>query len=185
MEPNDGEEHYTEKLVRLPGLSFPYVEFSETPPSANRTEFGLPKEKCIFFCAQMPQKYRPQDDDLYPKIARSAPNSYFIFIEGRSFFDMSILQRRLDTAFKRCGLDPAEHYKILSRMPQTRYTALNTVVDVFLDSMGWSGCNTTLEALQHGIPIVTMPGKTMRSRHATGILKCIGVGDTIAKNTED
>jgi hypothetical protein len=32
-------------------------------------------------------------------------------------------------------------------------------VDVFLDTIEWSACNTTLEALAHGVPVVTLPGR--------------------------
>jgi predicted O-linked N-acetylglucosamine transferase (SPINDLY family) len=81
----------------------------------------------------------PQDDDLFPRIAEACPNSCFVFIEGGDIFVMSIFMRRLDSAFGRRGLDAGSFVILLPRMIQKRYTALNSVVDVFLDSMGWSG----------------------------------------------
>jgi predicted O-linked N-acetylglucosamine transferase (SPINDLY family) len=185
MEPEGGEDNYTEKLVRLPSLSFPYSTFAPSALPATRADFSLPEEKCIFFCAQTPQKYRPQDDDLFPRIAETCPNSCFVFIEGADIFDMSIFMRRLDSAFERCGLDAGSFVILLPRMIQERYTALNSVVDVFLDSMGWSGCNTTLEALHHAVPIVTCPGDTMRSCHSAAILSHISVEDTIARDNDE
>jgi protein O-GlcNAc transferase len=185
MEPVGGEGHYTEKLVRLPGLSFSYSSFAPRLPPAARADFSLPEEKCIFFCAQTPQKYRPRDDDLFPRIAQACPKSCFVFIEGADIFDMSIFMRRLDSAFERRGLDARSFVILLPSMTQERYTALNSVVDVFLDSMGWSGGNTTLEALQHAVPIVTRPGDTMRSCHSGAILAHIGVEDTVARDNDE
>jgi predicted O-linked N-acetylglucosamine transferase (SPINDLY family) len=57
--------------------------------------------------------------------------------------------------------------------------------DVFLDSIAWSGCNTTLESLVHDQPIVTLPGALMRGRHSAAILQMMGVTETIAASLDD
>jgi predicted O-linked N-acetylglucosamine transferase (SPINDLY family) len=56
---------------------------------------------------------------------------------------------------------------------------------VFLDSIGWSGCNSALECLTQALPIVTFEGATMRGRHSAAILRMIGVEDTIATTVDD
>ena len=56
---------------------------------------------------------------------------------------------------------------------------------MFLDSIGWSGANTTLESLPYGLPIVTVAAPLMRGRHSTGILKMMGVTETIAETIDD
>ena len=43
-------------------------------------------------------------------------------------------------------------------MSQSKFVAAVGQCDVFLDSIGWSGCNSALESLPHNLPIVTMPG---------------------------
>jgi predicted O-linked N-acetylglucosamine transferase (SPINDLY family) len=54
-----------------------------------------------------------------------------------------------------------------------------------LDSIGWSGCNSTLEGLHHDLPIVTMAGPLMRGRHTMAILRRMGVEETITETTDD
>jgi predicted O-linked N-acetylglucosamine transferase (SPINDLY family) len=54
-----------------------------------------------------------------------------------------------------------------------------------LDSIGWSGCNSTLESLAHNLPIVTFGGEFMRGRHTQAILKMMDVTETIARNVDD
>jgi predicted O-linked N-acetylglucosamine transferase (SPINDLY family) len=56
---------------------------------------------------------------------------------------------------------------------------------VFLDSIGWSGGNTTLESLSQNLPIVTMPKALMRSRHSAAILQMMGVEETIVDTIDD
>jgi len=57
--------------------------------------------------------------------------------------------------------------------------------DIFLDSIGWSGCNSTMESLAHDLPIVTTPGALMRGRHSAAILEMMGVTETIAQTLDD
>jgi predicted O-linked N-acetylglucosamine transferase (SPINDLY family) len=51
--------------------------------------------------------------------------------------------------------------------------------------MEWSGCNSTLEAINYGRPVVTLPGRLMRGRHSFAILTMMGVTDTIATSIDD
>ena len=57
--------------------------------------------------------------------------------------------------------------------------------DIFLDSIGWSGCNSTLESLVHDLPIVTMRGALMRGRHSSAILTLMDVIETITETIDD
>ena len=70
MEPPDGPQHYTERLVRLPNMAT-YYEPVLPPPEANEAaEFGWPSTVPIFWCGQSLFKYLPQHDAVFPRIAR-------------------------------------------------------------------------------------------------------------------
>jgi predicted O-linked N-acetylglucosamine transferase (SPINDLY family) len=56
--------------------------------------------------------------------------------------------------------------------------------DIVLDSIGWSGCNSTLESLAHNLPIVTFAGELMRGRHTSAILTMMRLGETVAHSLE-
>ena len=73
----------------------------------------------------------------------------------------------------------------MPRLNQEQYFALNLVSDIFLDTLSWSGGNTTLEAIACNLPIVTCPGEFMRGRHAYGILRMLEVTETIAYTEEE
>src|SRR6185503_5187249 len=60
MEPVDGVQHYTEKLVLLPDLSIFYEPPEIQPLVMSRKELGLQPEACVYWCCQSPFKYLPQ-----------------------------------------------------------------------------------------------------------------------------
>ena len=78
-----------------------------------------------------------------------------------------------------------DHCVFLDRLSQSKFVAAAGLSDVFLDSIGWSGCNSALESLPHSLPIVTLPGAFMRGRHSAAILQMMGVTETIAADVED
>jgi predicted O-linked N-acetylglucosamine transferase (SPINDLY family) len=86
----------------------------------------------------------------------------------------------LKRAFAAAGLRADDHCVFLNRLSQNKFVAAAGLTDVFLDSIGWSGCNSALECLAQALPIVTFEGKTMRGRHCAAILRMLDVPETIA-----
>ncbi len=69
-------------------------------------------------------------------------------------------------------------------MPPDLFPSLLKCGAVYLDSVGWSGGNTTLEAVACGLPPVTLPTAMMRGRHTAGILTRMGATELIAESRE-
>src|SRR5262249_6363600 len=159
MEPAGAQEHYTERLVPLPNLSV-YIEPPESAGEpVERAALGLPADAMVYWCGQSLFKYLPQYDQIYPRIAREVPDSRFGFIEatvGRSLGDL--LRGGLAAAFAAVGLDAERHCVFLPRLSPERFAAAMGESDAFLDSIGWSGCNSTAASLQYDLPIVTLEG---------------------------
>ena len=65
------------------------------------------------------------------------------------------------------------------------FYALMRKADVFLDTMGFSGFNTAMQAVECGLPIVTVEGRFMRGRFASAILRHIGLDELVAGNAAD
>jgi predicted O-linked N-acetylglucosamine transferase (SPINDLY family) len=131
-------------------------------------------------------KYLPQFDQVFARIAAKVPGCQFTFIEfagGRGVTEM--FRGRLDRAFLALGLKAADHCVFLPRLAPDHFVAAIGQCDVVLDSIGWSGCNSILESLVHNVPIVTLPGDTMRARHAAAILERMGMRETTARTVDD
>ncbi len=186
MEPPDGQEHYTERLVRLPSLSIFYEPPALEPISLDRAELGLRAGATVYWCGQSLYKYLPQFDQVFPRIAREAGDCQFVFIQYQSGTHVTeLFKRRLEQAFDAFGLKAEDYCVLLPRLKGPRYVAAVGQADVVLDSIGWSGCNSTLESLPFDLPIVTLTSPLMRGRHSTAILAMIGVTETVADTTDD
>jgi protein O-GlcNAc transferase len=185
MEPPDGQEHYTEHLVLLPNLSIYYEPPDRQPVALDRAELGLRPGATVFWCGQSLFKYLPQFDEVFPRIAREAGDCQFAFIRyGQGTHLDELFFRRLERAFASLGLKAADYCVLLPRLNPHRFVAAIGQCDVVLDSIGWSGCNSTLEGLRHDLPIVTMAVSTMRGRHTMAILRRMEVEDTITETVD-
>jgi protein O-GlcNAc transferase len=186
MEPENAQEHYTEKLVRLPNLSIHYTPLPIQPQVINKKEIGIKNDEVMFWCCQALFKYLPQHDDVFPRIAKDLGSCKFVFIQNnRGEYVTEAFQQRLSLAFEEFGLNYQDYCIFLPYMDSSRFAGMAAIADIFLDSIGWSGCNSTLEAIAHNIPVVTLPGDLMRGRHTLAILKMMGIEETIAATKDE
>jgi protein O-GlcNAc transferase len=186
MEPPDGHDHYTECLIRLPNLSVYYEPLDAPPATATRSSLGLRPDATVFWCGQSLYKYLPRHDDVFPRIARAVPGCQFVFVahpQGEAATQS--FRRRLERVFAAHGLVATDHCVILARMLPEEFAAAIGQCDIVLDSIGWSGFNSTIEGLPHDLPIVAMAGPLMRGRHTTAILTMMGVTETITATVDE
>ena len=72
--------------------------------------------------------------------------------------------------------------------PQTNYQnylGLISKSDIILDSLDWSGFNTSLDAISLDKPIITLPSDFMRGRHTFGILKNLLIDELICSSKKE
>jgi Fe-S-cluster containining protein len=175
MEPPNGQAHYTEKLVLLPGSGLYCMRASPKPSGKSRSDLGIP-EGLVYFVGQHPTKMTPKWDFLYLEIqARTgAPILFSDFGEDAS---RQAIQQRFEKAGIRATWIPM--------LSQPDYLRMQQLCDVNLDTPAWNGGNTTVQALSGGAHIVTLPGPFMRARHSLAYLKQANVEGFIARSPED
>jgi protein O-GlcNAc transferase len=185
MEPAEADAFYTERLVRLPNLSIHYAPLEVAPQPPDLAAAGVRPDAVKYLCCQSLYKYRPMHDDIYPRIAGAVPQAQFLFIEHPLSAALTSLTReRLTAAFTRHGLDAERHLVFVPPQSSPLYAGLNAACDIYLDSLDWSGGNTTLEAVAAGLPVVTQSGEFLRGRHSLAILRRMGIEDTIARDKD-
>jgi predicted O-linked N-acetylglucosamine transferase (SPINDLY family) len=186
IEPADGDAHYSEKLIRLPNIGFHYEPLEIAPATVTRDELGLRASATVFWCPQSLFKYLPQHDAVFPRIAREAGDCQFVFIRHSGAAAVTeLFQARLEKAFAAVGMKSSDHCVFLKGMELGRFTAASRTCDVMLDSIEWSGGNTTLESLAQNLPVVTVETALMRGRVSGGMLRMMGMPETIASNVDE
>lgn len=180
MEPPDAAGHYSETLVRLPNLSIHYTPPPVVAAPVTRAALGVREGGVAYWCCQSLFKYLPRHDDIFPRIAKEVGDCQFVFIRHASDWVTETFRARLARAFSAHGLSSEDYCVFSERLDQPRFAGAMGIVDVFLDSVGWSGCNTTLEAFAAGLPAVTCRGETMRARHTAAMMEMIGLTECIA-----
>lgn len=184
LEPEDAQEHYVETLVRLPKLGICYQKRELPTLQKSKQDFNLPVDKVLYLSCQVACKYLPQYDFIYPEIALRNHNAQFIFIERSLALEGKLLER-LAGEFEKYGLNSDDYCVLLPQQSLDDYLMLMMLADVNLDTIGFSGGHTTFDAVACGLPTVTCPGEFMRGRQSYGILKVMGITETIAETLED
>ncbi|HET9764772.1 MAG TPA: tetratricopeptide repeat protein, partial [Casimicrobiaceae bacterium] len=181
MEAEGSDAHYSETLIKLPGIGTCYERLA-VPANASREQFGLPSDRVLLLCPQSLWKIHPDNDALFAELLVANPAALLVLFAGRHPAITDAFMRRLAAVFERHGLAIRERVRVLPQVGHDDYLRINLACDAMLDTLHWSGGNTSLDALACGLPIVTLPGAFMRGRQSAGMLSLIGVPELVAND---
>jgi predicted O-linked N-acetylglucosamine transferase (SPINDLY family) len=184
MEPADAASHYAERLVMLPGLGVDYP-MPEAPAAAPRAALGLAEGQRIYVCPQSLFKIHPEMDALFARIAAADEDAVLLFFQAPARVVSEQFAARVQSALVACGVPARGQVKLLPRMSAAEFRRVLATADVVLDTVRWSGGNTSLDALAASTPIVTLPGRFMRARQTAAMLGLIGLGELVASTTQE
>jgi protein O-GlcNAc transferase len=181
--------HYSESLVRLPGLGCCVAPDAVRPATqaaqVSFDEIGVAAGATLFVCGGTPFKYAPEHDEVFVRIAREVPSAQFLFFRSGVAAPLSAkLLARLSAVFERNGLDAAAHLVFAPWMERSRFFGVLARAHVFLDTIGFSGFNTVMQAVDCGLPVVTQRGAFMRGRLGSGILEHLGLSDAVTADDD-
>jgi len=183
MEPADAAAHYTERLVTLPGIGTSYPR-PAVPEAVPRAAFGLPDDAILYLFPQSLFKVHPDNDVLLVEILAREPRAAVVMFQSRFEPITRLFIDRLSRRFAVRGLPTAGRIKLLPNVSHADYLRVNLACDVMLDSLYWSGGNTSLDAIACGLPVVTQPGTFMRGRQSAGMLSVMGLEELVVGTDE-
>jgi CRISPR-associated protein Csy1 len=184
MEPADAGAHYTEDLIALPGLGVRY-SMPATPGPLPREKLGLPTDRRIYVCPQSLFKIHPAMDAVMARLLEADPQGVLLFYQGGARAVTERFAARLQRALAARGIAPGGQLKFLPRMNPEAFRRVLAAADVVVDTLHWSGGNTSLDAISAGTPIVTLPGRFMRGRQSAAMLGLMGLGELVAASEDD
>lgn len=173
MEPENGDEHYTERLVRLPGSGLYWPRELPRASGKTRSELGLPDGPFVLVCQNL-RKLIPRWDYLLSEIQQRSGLPIVLIDYGVEITADATRDRLAD--LKTIWL-PSQS--------QPDFLRIQQLAAVSLDPPAWNGGNTTVNGLGVGGPIVSMAGPFMRSRHCLAFMRQAGVSGLIASSPSD
>ena len=174
MEPENGQDSYSETLIRLPDAGGYYYRPIKPEGQFDRGRNGLPEDQPIIACLQSCFKFHPDFDPIVKNILTKVPDAILVLIDFVSEHLAKRLKRTLGDDFNRV------HF--VQPLLRDDFLLLASEANVLLDIPQWAGGRTSYECLAMGTPIVHLPGKFMRGRDTLAFYETIGVLDCVAEN---
>jgi predicted O-linked N-acetylglucosamine transferase (SPINDLY family) len=180
--PENAQEHYQEKLWRLPRTYIAVDQFEVGQQTLTRKSLDVPADAIVYFSSQAIFKRNPEIVRLQLEIIRQVPNSFFL-IKGLS--DPEILCHYFTEIAQEVGVNPLRLRFLENTATEAEHRANLKIADVILDTYPYSGATTTLEALWVGVPLVTRVGETFSSRNSYAFLMNSGINEGIAWSAQE
>jgi FkbM family methyltransferase len=182
----ESPDHYTERLVALPGAlnCYPFnysLEGLESPGPVARAAHGIPEDAVVFLSTANFYKIVPELSVQWLGILAQVPGSYLMLMpfnpNWSSNYPIVPFIARLRTQAAAAGISH-ERLRLHAAVPSIAHLhRVMEIADVYLDAFPFSGACSLYDPLHVGLPIVARTGTTCRSRHSTAILEEAGLGD--------
>lgn len=198
LEPADGDDEYTETVVRLPHIPISF-ERPELPADiaavrARRSEYfglGIDAEDAagkinLYACPQSLFKFHPDFDEAIGRILSADPHGRLVIVHASST-STELLQatvNRMSAAVVAATKSGQASVADTPRLQQIiivphqsleDYLRLCGAVDVLLDTFPFGGGNTHYEALSTGTPVITLQTRQMRGRITPALYHRLGI----------
>lgn len=171
-DPPGNEQFHSEALWRLPVPAWSYEPWPETSSFVPHARHGAPR----LGCASVPAKLNARSLALFARVLAETPGATLTLAGFRS--------RRAIERVRGCFGPLAARVECLPRLPVAAYLAMLAELDVVLDTVGFSGGTTTLDALWHGVPVVTQPLALSHTRSSASMLAHLGLNELVAFDDE-
>ncbi len=188
----DAQEHYTERLVFMPGIfncyPFHHILAGLPPPQpVSREALGIPVDAPLFFSAANFYKIVPELSQTWIDILAQAPESRLLLLpfnqNWSSNYAVGSFSQRLLQQMSEAGVSPD---RIFLHPPVPTIADLHELMrlaDVYLDPFPFSGACSLYDAFEAGLPIVARQGAVTRSRHSNAMLERAGLSQWVAADT--
>jgi hypothetical protein len=187
-EVDDREEaasHYSENLILHESLCthyFPPYDEGVKKSMRGRERFFLPARATVYLLIQTPFKIVHRFLVTVANIIKGDPEAILIMTSHPS--DHVPGERNYQSLQKLLSDGEIMRVRMFPWMPYIEAQNLIGVSDVLLDSYPFGGCNTSIESLSVGKPVITMPARFLYGRFTYGFYKKMGIMDLVAESYE-
>ncbi|MBY0403718.1 MAG: tetratricopeptide repeat protein [Cyanobacteria bacterium] len=184
-EPENSQNYYTEKLIKFKDDPIYFYRPQLQQPLKTKEDFGLNPAQTFYYCPQNLFKFHSDFDPILAEILDQDPQGQIYLLESmEANWQKMFLERFSKNPVVKKNPSLLDRLKFKGRMNHFEYLNFTALADVMLDTIHYTGGTTSFEALSFGIPIVTMPFESTRSRQTLGNYRTMGVDSCVVSSTE-
>ncbi len=177
----DAASYQIEAPLTMDGCVMPFRRVPPTPADpAGRARAGAPEGAVIFGMFSATIKMSPRALELWRRILDAVPNGCLAI----SPFVKAELLRSL-ARLKAAGIPTDRIVVVQPSADDAVNRARYRYVDVLLDTLPYTGGDSTVAALDMGVPVVTRVGERQAERMGFSILSHLGVTETVARTDDE
>ena len=176
--PPEDEHLYVERPMRLDGCYLCYA----APRIATSPLPALARGHVTFGCFNVLKKIVDPVLEAWARILARAPAAR-ILVKTHAVGDVGVAAE-FRRAFSALGGD-ASRLDLEGRLPTDAHRRRFADIDIMLDPFPYNGCTSTAEALNAGVPVVSLRGRGgMMTRSGETLLKAAGLQDWVAEDVD-
>ena len=174
---------YTESLKRLPRGFLCFTPASDAPEVSALPALTEGVKGVCFGSFNAFAKLSPKLINIWVKLLLAIPHST-LYLKAKPLCEKALCEW-LWGEFEKGGLDRKRvllqgwEFEISSHLEQY------SKIDIHLDSYPYNGTTTICESLWQGVPVISLAGRSHRSRVGLSLLTQVGLEDYIAQNESE
>lgn len=182
---NEVRSHYSEEPILLPSFGTFYYSpvdmfIKDKFVLQTRKDLGFEEDDHIYWCMQTFYKFSEELEDMIAQIIKSDPKAHLLLSHNIPFCHSHLIRMKNkfgEESMKRIHTYPAEG--------KPKFYSMISISDVVLDPYPFGGCNSSIEAFDLGIPVVSMPSKFINGRFTYGFYQKMGIHECLVDNADD
>lgn len=178
--PDDGSQHFTETVIRLPGTRLCYRPPDLIPPLA--TVPRVRRGYVTFGCFNRLSKLGEPVLRTWAQIMARVPTSRLVL--KSTAFAAASTRAAVAARFSRYGVEPTR-LELRPYSGELQMMAEYNDIDIALDPFPYNGCTTTCDALSMGVPVVALAGTTLSGRQGVALLGACALQAWIARSPRE
>lgn len=173
-EPDDWGQPLCEARAFLPASFYPYDTARCTPSSTpSRAALDLPESAFVLCCFTRVEKIEPRLFERWLDLLSTLPDAV-LWLGPAAPAARTALRARAAAR----GLY-AQRLIFVERVDHASHLARHRAADLFLDTWTFNAHTTGLDALQAGLPMVSLKGTSWSSRYGASLLTAVGLEELI------
>jgi protein O-GlcNAc transferase len=182
VESENAQTQYNETLIALENYPFYYERpiLEGEGLLVSRADLGLESNEHLYTCVQSLFKMHPDIDRLFGEILKRDSEGVLVLLSHSSDTCTQAFLDRFGSQYP----ELLPRVRFVQRLPRAEFLGLLAISDILLDSIYFSGGNTSYEGFAFGTPIITLESPYMKGRLTAGLARMIGLEELIANTKE-